>query len=66
VRKALEGAKLTTIVGDVEMRAADHQLLRPMVVVQAVKVAPGKAEVVVRSVEPAQRIMATPSPDCKM
>lgn len=66
VRKALEGLKTSTIVGDVEMRGADHQLVRPMVVVQAVKAAPGKGEVTVRSVEPAQRITAPPSTECKM
>src|SRR4029453_16605199 len=49
VRKALEGLKLSTVVGDVEMRGADHQLVRPMVVVQAVKAAPGKGEVRVSS-----------------
>ena len=32
VRNALAGLKATTVVGDVEMRAADHQLLRPLVV----------------------------------
>jgi branched-chain amino acid transport system substrate-binding protein len=66
VRKALEGLKLSTVVGDVEMRGADHQLVRPIVVVQAVKTAPGKAEVVVRSVEPSARITLPPSTSCKM
>lgn len=66
VRKGLEGLKFDTIVGEVEMRAADHQLVRPMVVVQAVKAAPGKGEIVVRSVEPAQRITAPVSAECKM
>jgi branched-chain amino acid transport system substrate-binding protein len=66
VRKALEGLKMSTIVGDVEMRAADHQLVRPVVVVQAVKTGPDKAEVVVRSVEPAAKVIAPASPECKM
>jgi len=65
VRKALEGLKLSTIVGDVEMRAADHQLVRPLVVVQAVKAAEGKGEVVVRSVEPAAKVAPPVSPECK-
>ena len=39
VRGALAGLKADTIVGPVEMRAADHQLVRPMAVVQAVTVA---------------------------
>ncbi len=67
VRGALKGLKLAnTIVGDIEMRAADHQLVRPMVVVQAVKAAPGKGEMALRSVEPAARTTMPPSPECKM
>ena len=49
VRNALAGLKATTIVGDVEMRAADHQLLRPLVIVQATKAAEGKGEITLRS-----------------
>ena len=65
VRKALEGLKLNTLVGDVEMRAADHQLVRPVVVVQAVKAGEGKAEVTMRSVEPAAKVAPAVSPECK-
>jgi hypothetical protein len=66
VRTALNGLKLDTIVGPVEMRAADHQLIRPMVVVQAVKIAPGKGEIVMRSVEPVARTTLPPSAECKI
>lgn len=67
VRGALKGLKLgNTIIGDIEMRAADHQLVRPMVVVQAVKAAPGKGEMALRSMEPASRTTLPPSPECKM
>ena len=66
VRGALNGLKASTIVGDVEMRAADHQLVRPMVVVQAVKTAPSKGEIAMRSVEPASRTTLAPSAECKM
>lgn len=66
MRGALNGLKFDTIVGPVEMRAADHQLVRPLVVVQAVKAAPGKGEIALRSVEPAARITPPPSPECKM
>lgn len=66
VRTALNGLKLDTLVGPVEMRAADHQLIRPTVVVQAVKTAPGKGEIVVRSVEPIARTTLPPSAECKM
>ena len=66
VRSALNGLKMNTFVGEVEMRAADHQLVRPMVVVQAVKGGPGKGEMALRSVEPASRTTLPASAECKM
>lgn len=67
VRSALNGLKLdNSIVGPIEMRAADHQLVRPMVVVQAVRAAPGKGEIALRSVEPPSRTTLPPSAECKM
>jgi ABC-type branched-subunit amino acid transport system substrate-binding protein len=65
VRKALEGLKTTTIVGEVEMRAADHQLLRPLVVVQATKAGEGKGEITMRSVLARDIVQPAVSPDCK-
>ena len=66
VRNALAGLKTTTIVGDVEMRAADHQLLRPLVVVQAVKAGEGKGEIAMKSITPREKISPVLSPECKM
>lgn len=66
VRSALEGLKANTVVGEVEMRAADHQLLRPLVVVQAVKAGDGKGEIVMRSIEPTAQIAPPVSPECKL
>jgi branched-chain amino acid transport system substrate-binding protein len=66
VRSALAGLKASTIVGDVEMRAADHQLLRPLVVVQATKAAEGKGEITMRSTLPKDEIAPAVSPACKM
>lgn len=66
VRKALEGIKLNTFVGELQMRAADHQLVRPLMVVQAVRSGPGKAEVALRTVEPAEKVIVPPSKECKM
>ncbi len=66
VRNALAGLKTTTIVGDVEMRAADHQLLRPLVLVQAVKAGEGKGEIAMRSITPREKISPVLSPECKM
>jgi len=66
VRAALRGLKLDTAVGAVEMRAADHQLLRPIFLGQAVKVAEGRAEMVLRTTEPVERTTAPPNPTCQM
>ena len=66
VRKALEGLKTTTVVGDVEMRAADHQLLRPLIIVQATKAAEGKEEITLRSTLARNVIEPPVSRDCKM
>ena len=66
VRNALAGLKATTVVGDVEMRAADHQLLRPLVVVQAVKAGDGKGEIAMKSITPTDKIAPPVSPECKM
>jgi ABC-type branched-subunit amino acid transport system substrate-binding protein len=66
VRNALAGLKTTTIVGDVEMRAADHQLLRPLVLVQVVKAGEGKGEIAMRSITPREKISPVLSPECKM
>ena len=63
---SLNGLKTDPIVGQVEMRAADHQLVRPMVVVQAVRAAPGKGEMAMRFVEPVERTTLPPSAECKM
>ena len=48
------------------MRAADHQLLRPLVVVQATKVGEGKGEITMRSVLARDVIQPAVSPECKM
>ncbi len=66
VRAALSGLKASTVVGDVEMRAADHQLLRPLVVVQAAKASEGKGEIVMKSIEPTAQIAPPVSSECKM
>lgn len=66
VRSALAGLKGTTIIGDVEMRAADHQLLRPLVVVQAIKAGEGKGDFALKSVQPTQAVTPDLSPECKI
>jgi branched-chain amino acid transport system substrate-binding protein len=66
VRAALVGLRLNTIVGAVEMRAADHQLLRPLMVVQATAAGPGKGEITLRSELPREEVEPAVSPECKM
>ena len=66
VRTALAGLKTATIVGDVEMRAADHQILRPLVVTLAVKVGEGKGDLTVKAIHPISAIAPDVSAECKM
>lgn len=66
VRNALAGLKAATIVGDVQMRAADHQLLRPLFVVQATQAGEGKGEITLRSTMNRDVIEPPVSPECKM
>ncbi|MEO8296290.1 MAG: ABC transporter substrate-binding protein [Burkholderiales bacterium] len=66
VRTALNGLKMNGILGDVEMRGADHQLVRPIVVVQIVKGPDGKGVAAVRSVEPGLSVSPTANPECKL
>ena len=66
VRAALAGLKSRTIIGDVEMRAADHQLLRPLVVVRATKADGGKEEITLSSELPREKVDPAVSPACKM
>lgn len=66
VRSALAGLKASTVVGDVEMRAADHQLLRPLLIMQAVKAGEGKAQMELRAIEPVAKVVAPVSPECRM
>lgn len=64
VSKALRGAQLDTIFGNVTMRAADNQLLLPNYVGRA-KVADGVLRPVIEQTFPAS-ITPAPSPLCKM
>lgn len=65
VRKALEGLKIQTIFGEVEMRAADHHLIRQHGMAQVVKSPGGKNTFEMRVVKAGPEIYPPPSPDCK-
>lgn len=67
VRAALNGLKINTVMGEMEMRAADHQLVRPLVIVQAVKSADaGKGVIVLKEIQPAAKVISKVSDECKM
>lgn len=65
VRRALEGLKIPTIFGEVEMRAADHHLIRQHGMAQVVKSPGGKNTFQMKVVKPGPEIYPPPSPDCK-
>jgi branched-chain amino acid transport system substrate-binding protein len=65
VRKALEGLKVDTIFGNVEMRAADHHLIRQHGMAQVVKGTGGGNACVMKVVKPGPEIYPPPSPECK-
>jgi branched-chain amino acid transport system substrate-binding protein len=65
VRKALEGLKISTIFGDVDMRAADHHLIRQHGMAQVVKTAGGKNAFQMKVMKSGPEIYPPASPDCK-
>ena len=66
VRAALAGLKTATIVGDVEMRAADHQILRSMVVTRAIKAGEGNGDFSVKEIQAMAKVAPAVSTDCKI
>lgn len=65
VRKALEGLKIDTIYGNVEMRAADHQLIRQHGMAQVIKGPGGKNVFQMKVVKPGPEIYPPASAECK-
>ncbi len=66
VRKALEGLRAPTIFGTVEMRAADHHLIRQHGMAKVVKGADGKNKFEMKVVKQGADIYPPPSPECKV
>ena len=64
LRKALAGLKASTVIGDVEMRAADHQLTRRMALLQVEAAGEGKARMALRAIVPPDQAMAAPVLNC--
>jgi len=66
LRSALEGLKATTVLGDVEIRAADHQTVRPMTINQIVAGSDGKPTYEIKKIEAGADIIPAVDPACKM
>lgn len=66
VRKALEGAKINSIFGEVEMRAADHHLIRQHGMGQVVKGPDGKPRFAMKVVKSGPEIYPPASSECKV
>ena len=66
VRSALSGLKTETVLGDVEVRAADHQTVRPIVMNQIVKGADGKPTYEIKKILAGPDIVPPVDPACKM
>ncbi len=66
VRAALSGLKTETVLGDVEVRAGDHQTARRMAISQIVMGPEGKPTYQIKKIEPGADIIAPVDPACKM
>jgi branched-chain amino acid transport system substrate-binding protein len=66
VRTALAGLETDTLLGKVEVRAADHQTVRPIAVTQIVAGADGKPGYEIKEIEAGPDIIPPVSPACKM
>jgi branched-chain amino acid transport system substrate-binding protein len=66
VRTALRGLKADTVLGDVEIRAGDHQAIRQMAISQIVTGPDGKPMYQIKKIEPGPDIITPVDPACKM
>ncbi|QQO12512.1 ABC transporter substrate-binding protein [Bradyrhizobium diazoefficiens] len=66
LRSTLEGLKATTVLGDVEIRAGDHQTIRPMAINQIVTGSDGKPTYEIKKIEAGADIIPAVDPACKM
>jgi branched-chain amino acid transport system substrate-binding protein len=66
VRAALAGLKTDTVLGEAEVRAADHQTARPIVMTQIVKGPDGKATYEIQKIFPGADVVPAVDPACKM
>lgn len=66
VRTALSGLKADTVLGDVEIRAGDHQTARRMAISQIAIGPDGKPGYQIKKIEPGADIIPPVDPACKM
>jgi branched-chain amino acid transport system substrate-binding protein len=66
VRTALRGLKTETVLGDVEVRAGDHQTVRRMAISQIAAGPDGKPMYQIKKIEPGPDIIPPVDPACKM
>jgi len=66
VRAALAGLKTETVLGNIEVRAADHQTIRPLAVNQIVAGPDGKPAYQIKKIEAGPDIIPPVDPACKM
>jgi branched-chain amino acid transport system substrate-binding protein len=66
VRTALRGLKADTALGEVEIRAGDHQTIRRMAISQIVTGPDGKPMYQIKKLEPGSDIIPPVDPACKM
>jgi branched-chain amino acid transport system substrate-binding protein len=66
VRRALSGLKAKTVIGDVEMRAGDHQAIRPISINQVVLGEDGKPRLQLKSIEEGAAITPPVDSQCGM
>jgi len=65
VRKAMEGVKVSSIIGELEVRAADHHLIRSHGMAQVVRAPNGKTMFQMKVYTPGPEIYPAPNPECK-
>jgi branched-chain amino acid transport system substrate-binding protein len=66
VRKAMEGVKVPSILGELEVRGADHHLIRPHGMAQVVRAPNGKTMFQMKVYTPGTEIFPAPSAECKV
>jgi branched-chain amino acid transport system substrate-binding protein len=66
VRAALSGLKADTVLGPAEIRAADHQTSRPILMNEIVRGPDGKPAYDIKHVFPGAEVMSPVDPACKM